>query len=74
MTSTVETNGLTIAQNRSIKSSKTTKKSRSLKGSNNANSIVIKVFDSKGKHVHTFFGDFTEKSKFLNLPTTSLKK
>jgi len=73
MTSTVEANGLTIAQNKSIKSAKTTKKTGILKGSNNANSNVVKVFDSKGKLKHTFFGDFTEGSRILNLPTTALK-
>jgi len=74
MTSIIQENGLTIAQNRSLKSAKTTRDTGVLKGSNNANSNVIKVYDSNGELQHTFFGDFTEKTKTLKLPTTALKK
>ncbi len=73
MKNTIQENGLTIAQNRSLKSAETIKQNNSLKGAKSANAKVIQVYNNLDELQYEFFGDFFSKSKELGLPTRAFK-
>lgn len=73
MKNTVEENGLTIAQNRSIKAAETTKKTGALKGKNNPRTRIIEIYDANDTLKYRFEGNFFQETTKLNLPQRAFK-
>lgn len=73
MKETIQENGLTIAQNRSINAAKKVKEQGLLLGINNPNSNIICVYNNNDELIYTFFGDFLSLGRNLNLPVSALK-
>lgn len=70
---TIEENGLTIAQNRALKTAIKIKENGSLKGANSSNAKVIRIYDKNNNLKYEFFGDFFSKCKELSLPSRAFK-
>lgn len=73
MKETIQSNGKSIAQNRSERAAKKTRELGLLNGRNNPLAKVIQVFDENDILKYEFNGDFFARSKELNLPTRALK-
>lgn len=73
MMTTIEENGLSIAQNRALKAAITIKENNLLKGAKSSNTKIISVYNSDGIKMYEFFGDFFKNNIDENLPIRALK-